>query len=784
MAPAIESDGNDGVYTIGVVVDGSGVSYGSRMVDGTKREIQVLVGDEREIRFKELPAFNANWNPSEVEQTLKAALDDNEVDLVLAAGVMVSRAAVSAGFELNKPVVSGIPDDPDTVGMPYDLHGFSTRKNLSFTVVPLRATRDISVFYDLIGFSKLHILVDAHVLETVKDEVPAILAEMMARGIKGILIPMEGDAASVLQQLPDDAEAVYLTPKCRMTNAERQKLIDGINERKIPSFSLIGHEEVRLGILAGLSPDILDRMTRRVALNIQQIMLGESPNALSVNMSVDEKLLINMKTARQLQFYPDFRILLDAETLHEEISDRGEVLSMKEAVNLALEKNAELAVSSAGVESTYYDRQKSRSVLYPQVGANIGAWQIDKDRAEASMGTQPLSSTTAGLTLSQIIFNDPAITASRAASRMLSSSQYEHEAKKLDIAQQAATAFVRFLSARASLEITGNNFKLSSEFLDMSRMRYKAGMSGPEEIYRWESEVANAKSAVLEADSIMRMALTGLNQTMGMPVNKMWTPEDILMGDGSFYFVSREIDELVSNMIGYKAFLQYGVETAMAQSPELKALDETIEAQEIMLAQSRRRFVFPEIAVSGTYDYTIDQKTEGEMPRDPSAPAPATADDNNWMVGVQATWPLFEGSGKADDVSKSKAELKRLKALRRQTVELIMQQVYNTMYGVGSSHPSINLTVQAAEASKKNLEVVKDKYANGSVSILELLDAQNNAFVTQQSRRLAVYQYVEDAINAGRAMAWFEALKTHEENRIWMDELRKRIETAKRENRI
>jgi len=783
MEPATGMD-TSGTYTIGVVVDGRGTSYGARMVAGIKREIQILVGEEREVVFKEAPVFDAGWSVPQVEPALKAALNDPEVDLVLAADVMVSRVAALGDFELTKPVVSGIPDDPDSVGMPYNQQGFSTRRNLSFAIVPLRATRDISVFHDMIGFTRLHVLADARVLEALEAEVPVVLAQMKEMGVEGIPVPMDEEAQSVLERLPEDAEAAYLTPKCRMNDAERQKLIDGINERGIPSFSLIGHEEVKLGILAGLSPDISERMARRVALNIQQIMLGTSPNELAVNMPVDEKLLINMKTAARIGFYPDFRVLLDADTLHGQILDQGDDLSMEDAVHMALANNVELAVNSAEVEGTYHDNRKSRSILYPQLEGNIRAWQIDKDRATASMGLQPRDSSSAGVSLTQIVFNDPAIAAAKASSRLLNSSRFEHEAKKLDIAQRAASAFVQFLSMKATLEITEDNLKLSSEFLDMARMRHKAGMSGPEEIYRWESEVANAKSSLLETDSLMRIALASLNQVMGAPISRMWTPKDIQMGDGSLSFVDDEIDEMVSNMIGYETFIRYGIETAMAESPELKAVNEAIRAQEIALAQYKRRFVLPEVAISGTYDHIIDETIEGAPPVDPTAPPPATADDNNWQVAIEATWPLFEGGGKPIDVSKAKSELRRLKALRKQTIELLTQQIYSTIYGAGSSHPSMALTRRAAESAKRNLAVIQDKYAHGSVSILELLDAQNNAFVTEQSERLAVYQYVEDAINVGRAMAWFEPLRTQEENEAWLAKLKKKIEKAKEENRL
>jgi outer membrane protein TolC len=52
--------------------------------------------------------------------------------------------------------------------------------------------------------------------------------------------------------------------------------------------------------------------------------------------------------------------------------------------------------------------------------------------------------------------------------------------------------------------------------------------------------------------------------------------------------------------------------------------------------------------------------------------------------------------------------------------------------------------------------VTQDKYARGLVSILNLLDAQNQAFVANQNATIAVYTYLTDIINMQRAISWFE----------------------------
>ena len=69
--------------------------------------------------------------------------------------------------------------------------------------------------------------------------------------------------------------------------------------------------------------------------------------------------------------------------------------------------------------------------------------------------------------------------------------------------------------------------------------------------------------------------------------------------------------------------------------------------------------------------------------------------------------------------------------------------------------------------------MIRDKYARGSVSILDLLDAQNQAFVRDQEAAIAVYRYLSDVVEFQRSIAWFATFKTEEEQNEWLDQFEK-----------
>ncbi|NIP98554.1 MAG: hypothetical protein GWO24_36150, partial [Akkermansiaceae bacterium] len=55
------------------------------------------------------------------------------------------------------------------------------------------------------------------------------------------------------------------------------------------------------------------------------------------------------------------------------------------------------------------------------------------------------------------------------------------------------------------------------------------GTSGPEDVYRWESQEAEGRSGVLAARARADQSRVRLNQTLGVEANAAWNPQDIEM---------------------------------------------------------------------------------------------------------------------------------------------------------------------------------------------------------------------------------------------------------------
>ena len=252
----------------------------AQMAERLKAELGILAEGEWELQFQEGPQANADWDEQRAVKILKRALMDEAVDLVIADGLLVSRAAIRSEAPLNKPVVSVFVDDPDTLGLPISAAGTSTVKNYTFVVVPCDAAADVQLFHELVPFRSLAILAESYYLDHLPELKARTVQYVQETGIRVELVPYGGTAAETLAAVPADVEAVYLTPPVVIEDAEMGKLIDGLNARKLPSFSMMGLSDVERGALAGQRSSDATRVVRRLALNLQQILLGAAPESL------------------------------------------------------------------------------------------------------------------------------------------------------------------------------------------------------------------------------------------------------------------------------------------------------------------------------------------------------------------------------------------------------------------------------------------------------------------------------------------------------------------------
>ena len=775
LLPSIANSAELPVFNIGVVQDGP-----SELIDETKQifieEITSLISGEFDIRFPEDKTFVGNGTIEGIKSGFDRLLADKEVDFILTLGIV---AADYAGHYngLSKPVIAPFTLGTRLQGLPY-ANGISGVNNLNYLDVPFLMQRNIEIFREIVRFNRLGFFISKNIIESV----PIISSHLLdlgdELGIEIIIIPIGGSVEEMIAAIPDNIEAAFVNPLITIDRDEFDRFSQALIEKKLPSFAALGEKDVQRGLMMGMiKDDFIIRRARRTALNIQRILLGENASQLKVAYSENQRMSFNRSTARAIGVSPPWEILSEAEIISDIRKDIARNLTLEKVMIEAMKVNLDVAVKDLYVSAGAEEVKNARANLFPKVEVSALGLQVDADRAEASMGQQSEKTFSGSAKVSQVIYSEPAWANYSIQKNIQKSREAELQSLRLDVALEASTAYLHILQAKTNERIQKDNLKLTRSNLETAQVREFVGIAGPAELYRWEAEISAARNSVISANSQRNLAEMELNRILHRPLEEPFTTAEAELDDESELIGDVRLFKYIDNRRHFSILRDFYVQQGINASPEIAQIDAAIEAQNRWLKSTWRSYFAPTMALSAELSRLWWEDGAGTESPDIGAlmgenPSPK-ADNNNWNVGLSLSLPIFEGGAKQAVFAKAQKELFALKKQRIAAEDAIEQRIRSAMHIAQASFAAIKHSRAQSEAAHKSLNVMKDAYAQGAVSILDLLDIQNTAKLSDEGAANAVYRFVADYLNIQRAVGNFDVFSSKEETDRFFDKLEK-----------
>jgi outer membrane protein len=760
---------------VAVVLDGPS-PINARVLPLLQREITALASGGGPVDFGAGPIV-ADWTNAGVDAALDRAFADKSVGVVLAMGVLSSNAL--ANKARSKPAVAGLVLDSEMQGFPRAGIGSGVR-DLTYLARGLDVARDLDVFADVVKFKRLAVLGNVHFLNSVPSMLPRIVSALAKRQEDIEVVAVGADLQDALGRIPETADAVYVAPLLHLSAEEFALLVQTLNERKLPTFSALGRSEVEAGFLVGRRPaSDISRLARRVALGVQQALLGESLAHLPVDFERGEQLVLNMATARAIGASPSWRILTEAELLKSERAPSEHPTTLQDAVATALAGNHRLRAANAQLEASREDRSKARALLLPTVEVGAQAAMVDEDRAAASSGQQPQYTGTVKATFTQLVWADGAWANLSIQERLQKRRSAERDGVRLDVVLDTATAYYTVLTAVTFERIQRENLRRTRKNLALARVRAKVGSGRVAEVYRWEAQIASDQQSVIDANSQRNLAELQFNRVLGRPLEASCELADARLDDPTLISANEQVFALLDNPWAFKRFRAFMVQEGLGNAPELQGLNAALEALDRRVVAGERSLWAPTVGLQAEISHRFVAEGEGTegltLPLPAGSDQPPSADDTNWFVGLNATLPLYEGGERYAEIRQAKAERASLLRQKAQVSQQLEQRIRAAVHRAGGAFPRIRLSGLSAEAARKSLDLVSEAYARGAVSAVELVDAQNAAHVAEEAAAIAVYDFLAELMQVHRSVGGFYFLETPEARAAWTQRLKQFI---------
>ena len=414
-----------------------------------------------------------------------------------------------------------------------------------------------------------------------------------------------------------------------------------------------------------------------------------------------------------------------------------EPITLSEAIQMAVEKNPALQLAHYRVAASESQITQARAGLYPQVylsetfnrtnnpmwafGTRLNQQAITQaDFAPSQLNDpKPISNFGTAVKMDWSIYNggqtrigiNQAVQSREAAALAM---------KKIrqSVIAHTATAYVGLLLARKNLIVTRQALETAQAHLKMVQARVDSGFAVKSDLLRAKVRIAELNHAVLQADSRVKVAYADLVASMGGGGGRSFDPVSPLER-------CRKITRSEAEWI----------DLALANRPELGQLKfrENMAREEV--ARSRAAH-FPTVNLVGTYE--IDTEDFGDLA-------------DHYTVGAVMQMNLFSGRRISAKVVEAKAFLQQVRAEKNHLELNIDVQTRQAFFTAQSAWRQIEVAQSAVAQAEESLRIVRNRYRNGLITIVSLLDSEVALQKARTRHFRAMHDYKVARINLALA---------------------------------
>jgi outer membrane protein TolC len=369
-------------------------------------------------------------------------------------------------------------------------------------------------------------------------------------------------------------------------------------------------------------------------------------------------------------------------------------LSLPELTELALQNNprTRLAWYATRAEAAGIGIEKSDDL--PRITADI-LGQRSETGSQTGNQNPWLTRYGPALTLSYLLYDfgagDSRVKA--AEYRALAAALAQNRVLQ-DVVLQVEQAYYRYLGFEALVRSNELFLKSVKTSLDATQRRREGGLATAADVYRAETQVAQAELNLTRSKGELEKARGTLASAVGLPVNSRVRIQSF-QGEPRI----REISESLNNIL----------DRAKANRPDLIAAEAQTRSARAQ-ADAASKSGLPTLTVTATTGRTFYNDDR-----------PFT-DTNSVLLNLNI--PLFTGFNQTYTVRQAEARAAQAEASRDALVRQAELEVWQSYYDVQTAADGVSTTAVQLRAAQQTAEATLARYQGGFGSLLDLITAQ------------------------------------------------------------
>lgn len=411
------------------------------------------------------------------------------------------------------------------------------------------------------------------------------------------------------------------------------------------------------------------------------------------------------------------------------VAQQGEPLSLRQAVAIGLERNPQHKAALAEAHVARADAKEARSFLWPRITFSETATRSNDPVYVFGTRLRQSRFTAADFALNRLnnptpignfatrfagewnVFNSFLTTFNlRKANQLkLAASERLARADQL-IVYRVIQAYYGVLFAHKEVELAEHAASTAQTILNQSRARLDAGTAVESDYLAAQVDLASRQQDLVRTRNQLALANAELNMSMAVAADHPYHLTDEL-GERPWPATT----------------LSQAEDRALHQRSDLKEAAAEVKAGEEGVHAARSSFG-PRINIFA--DSELDNVS------------PFANGSNNWTAGAELQFDLFSGGQKAASVSRARANVEHINALKQAAEDGVRLGVRRAYYEFDSSRQMLEVTKAAIAQAEEGLRIVSNRYGAGMTTITDLLRAEDAARAARTNYWQAVYHSI------------------------------------------
>ena len=399
------------------------------------------------------------------------------------------------------------------------------------------------------------------------------------------------------------------------------------------------------------------------------------------------------------------------------------VLTLDEALQIALSENPTVKIADKTIEAKKYAKKGTYAALWPEISAS-GAWQNNiKKQVFHIMGQTmqvgTMNNVVAGVSAAMPIINAQLWKSLKLTAMDVELAVEQARSSRIDMVEQVSKAFYQVLLAKDSYNVYKRVYDNAVENHKIVEKRYSVGQVSEFDFIRSQVTVSNAEPNVFSAENSIVLALWQLKALLGVDLDM-------------------QVD-CAGSLADYESAMtsQINMEGSLVDNTTMKQFD----IQERMLEQSlklKRAANLPSLAASINYQFTAMDESFNLM-------------HYRWngssAAALSLNIPIFAGGKRRAEINQAKIDLSKIQLQRENTERQLRTAIMSYYSNMQTNLKQYHASSQNIATAKRGYDIAVKRYEVGGGTLLDVDNSQLAYTQAELSRSTSIYEYLINKVS-------------------------------------